>query len=154
MTRGGPGTVAAAQQCLRDAVAGLTGSAAERRHEPLLEWAVEEVGLERGYAEQLYALSEEVGLEPVYGFLLVRCGLGVVELERPEAEPEAEDVAAQQAPPDWLGSADVELDDVALERRLRATLRRFRGLLDEAGDAGAAVERYLAEEDVEVTRLR
>jgi hypothetical protein len=150
--RKGNESVDAARECLRVRVAGLTGSVAERRHEPLLEWAVAEVGLERGYAEKVYALAEEVELEPVYAFLLVQCGLGVAELEAPQEEEDG--AAAQQAPPKWLGSGTVELEDIALERRLRATFRRFRGHLEAAPDAAAAVDAYAAEPDVEETPLR
>jgi hypothetical protein len=152
--RNGDESVEVARECLRGAVARLTGAVSERRHEPLLEWAVAEVGLERGYAEQVYALAEEVELEPVYAFLLVRCGLGVIELEAPPEEGEDEGAAAQQAPPKWLDSGTVELDDITLERRLRATFRRFRGHLESAPDAASAVDAYAAEPDVEETRLR
>jgi hypothetical protein len=142
-----------AHRCLRDAVAGLTGSAAERRHEPLMEWATgSEVALDREYAEQLYTLAEEEGLEPVYGFLLVRCGVGVIDLEPPEQD--ADEDASQQAPPDWLGDETVELDDVELERRLRASFRRFRSHLEEASSPVAAVDAFMAEPDVAVARMR
>jgi hypothetical protein len=141
---------AAAGRCLRDSLAGLGNDEMERRHEALMAWA-EDIGLEREYAEQVYALAEEVELEPIYAFQLVRCGIGVRELEPPEQD--ADDGAAQQAPPGWVGEESVELDDVRLERRLRATFRRFRTHVAEHGSAVAAVDSFLAEPDVAAQRL-
>jgi hypothetical protein len=141
-----------ARMCLQEAISRLTGGAAERRHEPLMEWAVLDLGLERDYAEQVYAVAEEEELEPVYALLLVRCGLGVLELEAPE--PDAAENASQQAPPDWLGEETVELDDVALERRLRASFRRFRSHLAALGTASAAADAFAAEPDVAAVRMR
>jgi hypothetical protein len=138
---------AEAQRCFRDGVAALTGDAAkERRHEALMEWAEGELGLERSWAESVYALAEEVELEPVYALLLVRCGVGVRELHAPEQDPDEE--AVQQAPPEWVGADTVELDDLALERRLRNTFRRMRAHLEQEGTPAAAVETFLAEPDI------
>jgi hypothetical protein len=143
----------AAQRCLRDGVAALTGdAAAERRHEALMEWAEGELGLARAWAEDVYALAEEVELEPVYAFLLVRCGIGVRELQQPVQDPDEE--AVQQAPPDWVGADAVTLGDAALERRLRGTFRRMRAHLEQTATAAAAVESFLAEPDVGVVQLR
>jgi hypothetical protein len=136
---------AARAQLVRD-VAALTGAPHERRHEALVEWAESELGLERAYAEEVYALAEEEELEPVLAFELVRTGLGVRELEEPEQDMEEE--ATQQAPPDWVAEDVVELEDVALERRLRASFRRLRSHLDEGLTAADAVAAYLREPDV------
>jgi hypothetical protein len=141
-----------ARACLEEGVAGLTGSALERRHESLMEWAETDLGLPREYAEQVYALAEEEELLPVYGFLVVRCGVGVRELEPPEQD--ADESASQQAPPEWLGEEGVELDDITLERRLRATFRRLRSHLEAAPAPEAAVRAFLAEPDVAPVRLR
>jgi hypothetical protein len=141
-----------ARSCLVDAVAGLTGAAAERRHEPLMEWAEQELAIDREYAEQVYALAEEEELEPVYGFLLVRCGLGVIALEPPAQD--ADEAASQQAPPEWLGEETVELADVELERRLRASFRRFRSHLESAAAPVAAARAFVQEPDVGVARMR
>jgi hypothetical protein len=140
-----------ALRCLVEAVAGLTGGAAERRHELLMEWAEHELALEREYAEQVYALAEEEDLEPVYGFLLVRCGVGVIALEPPEQD--ADEAASQQAPPEWLGEETVELEDVELERRLRASFRRFRGHLEGTDAPEVAARSFVEEPDVGVARM-
>jgi hypothetical protein len=141
---------AAAGECLTTRVAALRGGAAERRHEELMEWA-EDLGLERAHAEQIHTLAEEENLLPVYALLLVNCGIGVRELEPPEQDT---DEASQQTPPGWIDTGTVELDDVALERRLRATFRRFRSHLETQPDAAAAVAALLAEPDVSAQRLR
>jgi hypothetical protein len=146
------GAPAEARRCLEDGVAGLTGEAVERRHEALMEWAEAELSLDRSYAEQVYALAGEEELEPIYAFLLVGCGIGVRELEEPAQDGDEE--AAQKMPPGWLKPESVELNDIALERRLRASFRRLRGHLASARDAGAAVRAFLAEPDVDVLPLR
>jgi hypothetical protein len=138
--------------CLLEAVATLTGEAEERRHEALMEWAEHELALEREYAEQVYALADEEDLEPVYGFLLVHCGIGVIALAPPTQD--TDEAASQQAPPEWLGDETVELDDVELERRLRASFRRLRAHLEGAGAPLAAVGSFLAEPDVGVAQMR
>jgi len=49
----------------------------------------------------------------------------------------------------------VALADVALERRLRTTFRRFRHHLNEnPDDPSAAVTAFLAEPDVDLVKLR
>jgi hypothetical protein len=105
-----------------------------------------ELGLERAQAEQIYALAEEEQLEPIFAFQLVRCRVGVRELELPHQD--AVESAAQEAPPGWLQTEGVELDDVALERRLRLSFRRFRSLLETRGDPVSAARAFMAEPDV------
>ncbi|CAN5782628.1 hypothetical protein BH23GEM9_BH23GEM9_28420 [soil metagenome] len=144
--------VEAARQCVRDSVAGLSAEGVERRHEWLMEWAETEIGLERDYAEQVYALAEECELEPVYGFLLVRCNVGVRELEAPDQD--ADELASQQAPPEWLEGDTVELEDVAMERRLRTTFRRLRTHLSESSAAAAGIDAFLSEPDIGIVLLR
>lgn len=124
----------------------------ERRHEPLMEWAETELGLERGHAERVYSLAEEEDLEPALALEVVRSGIGVRELEPPGDA--AEDDAMQQVPPGWAVEDTVELDDVVMERHLRASFRRLRSHLDASDSPVAAVRRYLADPDVGRVRLR
>jgi hypothetical protein len=143
----------AGRRCLSERVAALTGDAAtERRHEELMEWAEAELDLERANAEQVYALAEEENLPPVLALLLVHCRVGVLELEVPEQD--ADEAAHQAAPPDWVETEQVEFDDVALERRLRTTFRRFRARLEESGSPPSAVDAFLLEPDVGMVQLR
>ena len=141
----------AAREQLLTAVASLTGAPHERRHEALMEWAESDLGLEREYAEQVYRLAEEAHLEPVYAFHLVRTGIGVRELETPEQDTEE---SVQQAPPEWVAEEAVELDDVALERRLRGSFRRLRTHLEQSATPTEAVTRFLDEPDVGAVPLR
>jgi hypothetical protein len=138
-------TEAAAREQLIAAVTSLTGAPHERRHEALMEWAESELGLERAYAEEIYALAEEEDLEPVYAFHLVRSGMGVQELEPPEQDM---DETVQQAPPDWVAEDAVKLEDVVLERRLRASFRRLRSHLEECATPAEAIRGFLGEPDV------
>lgn len=138
-------------ECLAQRVGGLTGASVERRHEELMEWAERELRIERSYAEQVYTIAEEEQLQPIYGFLLIQCGIGVIELEAPEA-PEDDEVV-QQAPPGMVGDEEVQLEDVDLERRLRSTFRRFRGHLEAAASPVEAAATFSAEPDVGPLRL-
>jgi hypothetical protein len=147
--RGTRGAGEAARECLRQGVAAL--AATERRHESLMAWAESTLGLTREHAEQVYALAEESGLEPVYAFLLIRCGIGVQELEAPAQD--ADEAAAQQTPPDWVGTDHVRLDDVTVERRLRTTFRRLGTHLERASTVSAAVEAFLSDPDVDAVPL-
>jgi hypothetical protein len=79
--------------------------------------------------------------------------VGVRELTKPERDNEVY-AAAQEAPPDWVGEAMVELSDATLERRLRNTFRRFRAHLESAATPAAAVDSFVAETDVDAVQLR
>jgi hypothetical protein len=146
----GTAEATAREQLIRDA-ASLTGEPHERRHEALMEWAEHDLGLDRAYAEQIYKLAEEEELEPIVAFQLIRSGLGVRELEAPEQDM---DDATQQAPPEWVAENAVEMDDIALERRLRASFRRLRSHLDGHASPAQAVTAFLDEPDVGLVRLR
>ena len=150
--QGGTTEEGAAREQLVRAVSTLTGAPHERRHEALMEWAESELDLERGLAEQIYALAEEEELEPVYAFQLVRFQIGVQELEEPEQDMDEE--AVQQTPPDWVAEDAVELEDVVLERRLRASFRRLRSHLEASASPAEAVRAFLADADVGRVRLR
>lgn len=145
------------EHCLSEGIAALPAAGSiERRHEQVMEWAVaggSAAGgsLDRAYAERVVLLAEEEALEPVYALLLVRCGIGVRELEPPGEEND--DLATQPTAPDWVEPGTVGLD-IALERRLRASFRRFRARLEASETAEAAVRAFLAEPDVGPVSLR
>lgn len=140
-----------AREQLTRAVSSLTGAPHERRHEALMEWAESDLNLDREYAEQIYALAEEEDLEPIYAFHLVHSGLGVRELEEPDQDMEE---TVQQRPPEWVADDAVELEDVVLERRLRASFRRLRSHLEQSVTASNAITDFLAEPDVGAVTLR
>lgn len=117
----------------------------EHRHETLMERA-EAWGLPRTEAEKVYALAEEVGLEPELGLLLRISGVGVTELEPVDAM--RSDPGQQQAPPEWVEAVDIAPEEAQRERRLRLTFRRMAGLLAASGSAGEALVRFMAEPDV------
>jgi hypothetical protein len=137
--------------CLERAVSQLSDDGAERRHDVLMRLATDDLGLERDTAEQIYALSLEEKLEPVYAFELVRCGVGVRDLE--PVEQDEDDAAAQQSPPAWVEERGVELEDADIERRLRLSFRRFRTLLETSVDAVAAAQAFVAAPDIGPLRV-
>lgn len=118
-------------------------SGVARRHEELIRRATEDEVLTIEEAEHAYELAEQESLEPAYALALVRSGFLVRELVPPEPPEEA----MQQDAPGWIQPAD-ENDELVLERRLRASLRRLRSLLERCATAGAAADAYLAEPDV------
>jgi hypothetical protein len=117
----------------------------ERRHEALMESAAA-AGLDRGEAEGIYELAQEVGLEPELALLLVSSGVGVVELKELDSDPEG--IGIQQAPPEWVADGSVPVAEARRERRLRLSFRRLRGLLEESGSAPDALRRFANEPDV------
>ena len=155
MERGSDGRMekASGRECLTRSIGALKEDGVERRHESVMAFAEGELGLERAYAEQVYMLSEEEQLEPIYAFQLIRCGMGVRDLVKPERDTEVY-AASQEAPPDWVGEAMVEMSDATLERRLRNTFRRFRACLEDAATPVDAVHSFLAEADVDAVQLK
>jgi hypothetical protein len=124
----------------------IEAAGVHRRHEELLDLAVERDGLPRELAETVHDIAQEEGLAPAYALALVASAIGVIELVTPET---SDDDSIQQAAPDWVLSADAAPTEIARERRLRTSFRRLRHYLEEAGgSADRAVERFLAEPDV------
>jgi hypothetical protein len=123
----------------------IEAAGVQRRHEELMSIAVEEDGIDAVLAEQVHALALEENLAPAYALALVATGIGVEELVAPES---GDDDSIQQTAPDWVLEGDVSPASIARERRLRSSMRRLRHHLEEAGSAGDAVQRFLAEPDV------
>ena len=120
-------------------------TALERRRSEVLERATADGRIERDEAERVYDLALEESLEPGYALALVRSGLLVRELEPPERSEDS----VQQDPPDWINPDEALGGTLERERRLRASLRRLRAMLHREHGAGAAIDAYLAEPDVE-----
>ncbi len=123
--------------------AGQTGAA--RRREEVLERATSDERLEREFAEEVYDLALEESVEPRYALALVRSGYVVRELVPPEASEES----MQQDAPTWVELGPAKLAAIERERRLRASLRRLRHMLERCGGPVEAADAYLAEPDVE-----
>lgn len=121
---------------------------AARRREELLAWATGDGGLSREAAEEVYDLAAEEALAPAIALALARGGFLVRELVSPEPAEEA----MQPDAPAWIRPA--EPDAIAHERRLRASLRRLRHMLERCSAPGAAVDAYLAEPDVELRKAQ
>ncbi len=117
---------------------------AARRREELLEQATADGRLSREAAEEVYQLAKEETLAPGIALALARGGFLVRELVPPEPPEEA----MQPDAPAWIQPAEPE--SLVHERRLRASLRRLRHMLERCSGAGAAVDAYLAEPDVEL----
>jgi len=115
-----------------------------RRHE-LVAAAVAD-GVPWALAEWAYDIAREEGLDPALALELVRTGLGVgppsAGLSTGAAAP-----ASDKYVPLWLWPAP-EPDALLRERMLRLSFRRLRRLVEQHGDAAAALEAFAAEPDV------
>lgn len=119
-------------------------SGVARRHEELIERATSDGRLSIEDAEHAYTLAEQESLEPGYALALVRSGYLVRELVPPDPPEEA----MQQDAPGWIRAA--ESDELVQERRLRASFRRLRHMLERCATPAEAADSYLAEPDVAV----
>jgi hypothetical protein len=135
-----------AAQLRREIAVAERATGGERRRQELLEQATSDGTLDRALAEQVYDLGLEESIEPAYALALIRSGLLVRELVPPER---AQDTA-QQDPPPWVAPEEPDSEAWKQERRLRASLRRLRAMVDREPDAARAVDAYLAEPDVGV----
>jgi hypothetical protein len=106
--------------------------------------------VERGhaveYADEIYDIAEEEGLDPAFAFELVLNGIGVRELAPPADDQWLE--TQVEAPPEWVAEPDPEPQAAMRERHMRTTFRRLRRLLDEHESPRAALEAFSREPDV------
>jgi len=117
---------------------------AQRRIE-LLEEA-ERSGMPPGLAEALYDVAREEGVDPVLGYELVRCGLGVC--PPPDGVSNAPgQPTSDKYVPEWL-APPLPTDDLLRERMLRLSFRRLRSLLEEHDDVDEAFRAFAREPDV------
>ena len=134
-----------AVECLIEGVTDAEEMAAHhRRRIELVERAVEEEGLDREMAEEVYDIAREEGLEPAFAFELVRCGVAVCE---PEEQEEPIATTSIKGQPEWL-EAPVPTEEATRERRLRMSFRRLRHLLEERPTAEDALIAFAQEPDV------
>ena len=99
------------------------------------------------YADQIYDLAEEEGVDPAFAFELVLLGIGVRELTPPTDDGWLE--SQVEAPPEWVAADAPSPDAAARERHMRATFRRLRSMFEQQPTATAALEAFAAEPDVD-----
>jgi hypothetical protein len=117
-----------------------------RRRVELVERAVA-AGHTREYADLIYDLAEEEGVDPAFAFELVLLGIGVRELSPPNDDNWTE--SQVEAPPAWVGEDEPAPDAAARERHMRATFRRLRRMFEEHQAPTAALQAFAAEPDVD-----
>lgn len=116
-----------------------------RRRQELVSRAVT-AGHPREYADQLYDVAEEEGVDPAVAFELVLCGVGVLELIEPRDDQWEE--AQIEAPPPWVNDEPPTPDSAARERHARISFRRLRSILEETPSPEQALLRFAREPDV------
>ncbi len=123
----------------------LAGESAPRRREELVERALA-AGHNREYADQIYDLAEEEGVDPTFAFELVLNGIGVRELTPPSEDTWAERQVG--SPPEWITEQAEPPDSAARERHMRNTFRRLRRMFELHPSPRAALEAFAREPDV------
>lgn len=136
--------------CLLEGVRRLEADRLGRRRAELVGRAVREGGLEWSDAEQVYAVSEEEGLDPAFAFQLVRCGVGV---RWPGDAPLAATTLDAEVPPEWVAppATTPPPESARREWRLRASFRRLRRLLEERKTPEDALLAFVDEPDVDAS---
>jgi len=133
------------EQLLQRAAALDRDDGVSRRREELTQ-RLTDAGHSREYADQLYDVATEEGVDPAAAFELVLCGVGVQDLGGPTPDQWKE--TQVEAPPAWVTDAAPPADEAARERQLRTSFRRLRSALESAGSAQAAVRAFVKEPDV------
>ncbi len=132
-------------ECLKGRALRIEAEAAFlRRHEEIVEWAGAELGVERAFAERIYEIAIEEGVEPAFAFELVRCGVGIVEASGGEADAPS----LQTTPPAWV-SERPDPDEAPREWRLRTSVRRLAALLNDGRAPAEALREFAASPDID-----
>jgi hypothetical protein len=116
-----------------------------RRLNEILEDAEAE-GMSRDLALRLYEVAREEGLDPVLGYELVRCGLGIAPPPDGVSNAPGQPVSDKYLP-EWM-FAPTTPDTLLRERMLRFSFRRLRSLLEEHEDVDEAFRAFAREPDV------
>lgn len=136
--------------CLLDGARRLERSEGrERRREVLLERAAEG-GLDRDFAELVYETAQQEGVEPAFAFELVRCGVGVLDLDHLVYDDAGDDEGMKmEGPPEEL-IVPSEPRPLAAERerRLRLSFRRLRRHIERSQTPEEALAAFASEADV------
>ncbi|MGH7504207.1 MAG: hypothetical protein ACRELX_01080 [Longimicrobiales bacterium] len=116
---------------------------APRRREEAVERGERELGLDPAFAGLVYDIAREEGLEPGFAFELVHSGIGVCAAPHLPA-----DETIMEGPPSWIAPEPPAAPPPERERRLRASFRRLRCLLERHPPAEAAIVAFVNEPDV------
>lgn len=120
----------------------------ERRRAELVDRAVAQSGLGWEEAEAVYEVAQEEGLDPALAFELIHCHVLVRTTEDPVPTEVRGDTELEATPPEWIAEAPPDPAEAREERRLRASFRRLRRLLEERGAPEEALVAYVEEPDV------
>jgi hypothetical protein len=136
-------------ECLLERARGIAEDLeGHRRRVEMVEWATHERGMPQPLAEQVFDTAGEEGLDPLFAFEIVLCGVGVRELEPPGEGSDAP--ASVSGGPNWLETPPPE-ERARRERLLRSSFRRLRGLLERHASAEDALIAFTREPDVDET---
>jgi hypothetical protein len=116
-----------------------------RRRIELVERATSD-GHSIEYADLIYDIAEEEGIDPALAFELVLNGIGVRELAPPNDDRWVE--TQVEAPPKWVTEPRTAPAAAAPERHMRTTFRRLRSLIEQHGSLRAALEAFAQQPDV------
>jgi hypothetical protein len=116
-----------------------------RRRIDLVEKAVA-AGHDVEYADQIYDIAEEEGLDPAFAFELVLNEIGVRELAPPNEDQWLE--TQVEAPPTWVAEPEQKPESAERERHMRNTFRRLRRMLEEHSEPRSALEAFARAPDV------
>ena len=118
--------------------------AVSRRREELVQRA-QAAGHSHEYADRLYDVASEEGVDPAAAFELVFSGIGVRELIPPSADQWEE--TQVEAPPTWVAESEAP-EDAAQERLVRTTFRRLRSIMEGKTSAREAIAEFVEAPDV------
>ena len=119
---------------------------ATRRREDLIAEAVT-AGYSYEFADRVYDISNESGLDPALAFAVVLSGLGVRELA--SGAPDNGQETQVEAPPAWVNADPPTPDEASRERQLRTTFRRLHSLIEASPSPEVALEAFTREPDVD-----
>ena len=123
----------------------IASDSSPRRRVELVERAVAE-GRSVEFADMVYDLAEEEGVDPAFAFELVLNGIGVRDLGEPNDDGWLE--TQVEAAPDWVTREQPPSGDAARERHMRTTFRRLRRMFEKHGSPKGALEALAREPDI------
>ena len=133
------------EQLLKTAARMIVSPPEDRRRDALAQRAMG-AGHTRAYADLIYDIATEEGVDPGLAFEIVLAGVGVRELSHAPLDQWEE--TQVEAPPSWVSDDVFRSADAAPERRLRTTFRRLRSLGETQPSVEAMLQAFVREPDV------